>query len=160
MTAAGRLTRRRGATPTRSSIRNRFGFSDYRHRSVDFWRRVPSLERAAVRKKTVTTLSRLMSLQQRSAIARRGNDGRLQWQSASMPTEVARGFATTLRTSEDLILDEDLNVGLFSPNVVDPTDIKAVEVFNDWLPQLQMRVHLTPEGIKDDRAQQEIEDRQ
>jgi len=77
-----------------------------------------------------------------------------------MPTEVARGFATTLRTSEDLIQDEDLNVGLFSPNVVDPTDIKAVEVFNDWLPQLQMRVHLTPEGIMDDRAQQEIEDRQ
>jgi hypothetical protein len=41
-----------------------------------FWRRLPSLERAAVRKKTVTTLSRLMSLQQRSAIARRGDDGR------------------------------------------------------------------------------------
>src|SRR5260370_42186953 len=64
-----------------SSIRNLFGFSDYRHRSVDFWRRVPSLERAAVRKKAVTTLSRLMSLQQRSAIARRGNNGRLRWQS-------------------------------------------------------------------------------
>src|SRR5260370_6029471 len=64
-----------------SSIRNLFGFSDYRHRSVDFWRRVPSVEGAAVRKKPVTTLSRLMSLQQRSAIARRGNNGRLRWQS-------------------------------------------------------------------------------
>ena len=34
-----------------------------------------------MRKKTVTTPSRLMSLQQRSAIARCGNNGRLRWQS-------------------------------------------------------------------------------
>jgi hypothetical protein len=47
------------------------GFSDYRYRSVDLWRRVPSLERAAVRKKTVSTPSRSATICHREARQRR-----------------------------------------------------------------------------------------
>jgi hypothetical protein len=52
-----------------SPIRNRRGFSPYRHRSVDFSTPRSRPRASSSAQKIVTTLSRLMSLRQRSTIA-------------------------------------------------------------------------------------------